>query len=152
MSYPRHRLPGAMLGSPRDAGEQKEGIMPRERVQHGKLYVEDPTIKPTPVITDSGQPSGVQAYGLKEWPRGEAVPEGVVVVEEPSLDVTWRSDAWVQVSIKAPASWWEKFEQSRRGVEQSHFGVYSATLTRAEINAAIRALRRARNAVFGSDE
>ncbi|QIG59031.1 hypothetical protein SEA_FRANSOYER_23 [Microbacterium phage Fransoyer] len=131
----------------------KGAIMPRERIQHGKLYVEDDTVEPTPVIDDHGQPSGVQAHALRVYQPGEELPPGAKVMEMQSLDVAWRGDpGFVQISIEAPADWWDRFENSRKLGEQSHYGVYTAELSREEINKMIRTLRRARNAVFGSDE
>ena len=127
--------------------------MPRERIQHGKLYVEDASIPPTPIIGNDGQPIGVEAHALREYRPGEELPDGSKIEEMPSLDVQWRSDpGWVQVSIEAPAEWWKGFLAAVNDGQQSHFAAYTETLTREEINKMIRALRRARNAVYGSDE
>ena len=37
-------------------------------------------------------------------------------------------------AIEAPADWWDRFENSRKLGEQSHYGVYTAELSREEIN------------------
>lgn len=127
--------------------------MPRERIQHGKLYVEDNTIESTPIISGTGEDTGLRAHALREYRPGEELEVGNKITEMPSLDITWRGDpGWVQVSIEAPSDWWDRFEESRKESDQSHYGVFTDVLTRDEINKMIRTLRRARNAVFGSDE
>lgn len=127
--------------------------MPRERVQHGKLYVDDPRIEPTEVVGQSGEPVGLKAYAQREYIPGEELPTEAVITEQPSLDVTWNRDGgWVQLSIEAPRDWWGRFWDSLLAAEQSHYGVFSETLTRQEINHLIRTLRRARDAAFGADE
>lgn len=127
--------------------------MPRQRIQHGKIYVTEPDIEATDVVDDHGKPTGVKAHAATEYIPGSATPEGATVQEMPSLDVTWRGEnGWVQIGIEAPSDWWDRFEESRKSAEQSHFGVYTEVLTRDEINDMIRTLRRARNAVYGSDE
>ncbi len=126
--------------------------MPRERVHHGKLYVDEPNVEPG-LVTDSGRPAGVAAHAMRVYQPGEILAEGEKIREKPSLDDNWRRDpGWVQLSIEAPADWWDQFAEGRDNVEQSHYAVFTDILTREELNNLIRTLRRARNAAFGEDE
>lgn len=128
--------------------------MPRERIQHGKMYVDEPDIEPTEAIDgNSGQPAGVFAHVVREFIPGETLPPGTIVREHPSLDVTWnREVGYVQVSIEAPVDWWDRFHESRTRDEQSHYAAYTEVMDRREINHMIRTLRRARDAAYGADE
>lgn len=124
--------------------------MPRERVQHGKLYAD---ITETPDPGNVGQTPG-SVMRRVEYRPDVALPEGATVREEPSLDVSWNRDGgWVQIAIDAPRDWWERFKESLDGSpEQHHMSAYTDVLTRKEINDLIRTLRRARDAAYGADE
>lgn len=126
--------------------------MPRERVQHGKLYVIE--AKGSTKVTDlRGEETGAVASLMHEYAPGEELHEGDIIQEQPSVDVTWNRDpGYVQISIEAPADYWERFEKGRKDGGQTHYGIFSETLTRQEINHLIRTLRRARDAAFGADE
>lgn len=131
--------------------------MPRERVQHGKLYVIE-AANHTVAETLYGDPiPEITAHMMHEFIPGEVLKDGDVIQEEPSLDVNWTKDRHVQISIEAPIDWWQRFQESyAQEIEENpnrmHYAAFTETLTRAEINDMIRVLRRARDAVFGGDE
>lgn len=120
--------------------------MPRERVHHGKLYVEIDLQK------TSDQPQGVE---IREYdPNDKSIPKDAKVSEEPSLDVTWsRDQGYVQVSIDMSREQWltntKQLEDDPNVIKRA---IYTDGLSRQEINHLIRTLRRARDSAFGADE
>ncbi|UDL15930.1 hypothetical protein QEH42_gp288 [Microbacterium phage Pumpernickel] len=121
--------------------------MPRERIQHGKLYVDIPN--------DDPETKGLSETKTVKYHPGDDIPPEAKVREEQSLEVNWNRDGgWVQLSIVAPYQWWEK------AVDPDHFdvhgapyqSVYTDVLSRSEINHLIKTLRRARDAAYGADE
>lgn len=126
--------------------------MPRERVQHGKLWVAK-TVPSESVIDIHGEPTGAHAYELRDFIPGEILAKDEVLYEEPSLDVAWNRDAgWVQIGIDAPKDWWDRFFEGYRDHGDTPYAVYTETLTRQQINKMIATLRRARDAAYGRDE
>lgn len=121
--------------------------MPRERVQHGKIW------KHTPVANNSeGVLDGTR---VTQYDGDVSLEEGEVLREDPSLEVTWNRDAgWVQVSYVAPNEFWDQFQKDH--IPGPHGDGYQSVatpvLTRKEINDMIRTLRRARDAAYGRDE
>jgi hypothetical protein len=99
--------------------------MPRERVQHPKVY-------------EYESADGTTGY----------------VEHDPALDVTWQRDSeTVQVSIEFPrAQWLTICADLKDDPEISHKAIFSGNLPRPEINHFIRTLKRARDAAYGADE
>ena len=125
--------------------------MPKERVQRGEVFVWEPDATGKDPVAPGMVPSGGRPYH-----PGQQLPEGAILREEPSLDVTWRREdagGWVQIGFDAPRDWWERFIASYEGSpEAHHFAAWTAVLDRREINHMIRTLRRARDAAYGNDE
>lgn len=125
--------------------------MPRERVQHGDIYV----FAKTPDESDPVLPGQTPAAGKKYYP-GDVVPDDHILREEPSLDVSWRNEdvgGWVQICFDAPRDWWERFIAAfDESPEQHHFAAFTSVLTRGQINHLIKSLRRARDRAYGADQ
>lgn len=129
--------------------------MPRERIQHGQMFV-------WPHVADSENgetepvPPGMLESAGKPYTPGEPLSDGAVLREEPSLDLSWRREdvgGWVQIGFDAPRDWWERFFASYdNSPEQRHFSAWTAVMDRRQINHMIKTLRRARDAAYGSDE
>lgn len=119
--------------------------MPKERVQHGELRLR--TERPE----SEESPGGAVEVA---WRPGDPVPEGSMLIERPSIDVTWnREGGWVQIGFEAPRAWWDDFYASYQGsAEQHHFNAWSEVFDRKDLNHMIRTLRRARDAAYGADE
>lgn len=120
--------------------------MPRERIQHGKQYVEISKFK-----HGESEPSKVNSV---EYVPGEPIPDGSIIREEPSLDLVWnREGGWVQIGFSAPRDWWERFFESHSHTpDVSELVAFTNVMPRSEINNMIRTLRRARDAAYGADE
>jgi hypothetical protein len=122
--------------------------MPRERIQHGKQYIwKERDVSP-------GETPSSETSASQEYLPGMELPEGSLIREESSLDLTWNRDGgWVQLGLNAPRDWWERFFASyENSPEQHEFSAWTNVLTRVEINNLIRTLRRARDAAYGADE
>lgn len=125
--------------------------MPRERVQHGKLYLHTP--QPGAAVSDL---PGDEPVKVTEWHPGMDVPVDSTLHEQPSLDVMWNRDGgWVQIGFNAPREWWEDLaetydEEHSPGVQD--WSAWTDVLSRQEINHMIRTLRRARDLAYGKDE
>ena len=111
--------------------------MPKEKINHpqrGQLWGIE--WKPD---NDEGDAPGAWADG---------VPTGG---EDAVVQVGWHRDSWVQVSIDAHPTYF-RFAADHVDGEDGRTAVYTPPLSRDEINKMIRALRRARDQVFGRDE
>lgn len=129
--------------------------MPRERIQHGQMFAWPRVADSENGGTEPIPPGMLESAGTRYYP-GDPMPEGSVIREEPSLDLSWRREdagGWVQVGFDAPRDWWERFIASYQGSpEQHHFAAWSAVMDRRQINHMIKTLRRARDAAYGADE
>lgn len=118
--------------------------MPKERIKHGALFINPKD--------DTKEPS-------RPFTPNEKMKSGETLHEESSLEVNWRAtdhiDGYVQLSIHATRSWWERLMNSHSEENSPGtvaWGAYVDSLSRQEINNLIKVLRRARDAVYGSDE
>jgi hypothetical protein len=132
----------------RDADKRRKK-MPKERVKHGNLYATREVGEEE--ATSLGIPAGVH---FERYYPGTVAPPGSSIREEVSLDLGWNKDAEVvQFSLHIPGEKWkELLELYTEDTEGTPKDIYTETLTRYEINAMIKALRRARDTAFGSDE
>jgi hypothetical protein len=127
--------------------------MPRERIQHGKLWADLPGIT---MSDGDGKGVDVPASRTPYLPDVQ-YPGAVNVTEDPSLDVTWHSgsvgDGSVQVSIDLPREIWLKTARElEKTPDQIKQAVFTDAMSRSEINHMIRVLRRARDQAHGKDE
>jgi len=128
---------------------EKGTEVPRERIHHGTQYVF------TKSYNDHLPPSDVVG---RPYRPGDDIPEGSTITEEPSFDVSWRKGddgdgGWVQFSIDLPRDkWFEAIKELEADESVVSRAIYTETLTRDELNKAIRVLRRARDQAFGADE
>lgn len=138
--------------------------MPRERVKHGSAHAtwsakpsdppkSDVSVNPTP----EGPDEVTYAILSKEYFIGDPdVPSDATITEDVSLDVGWNRDAgWVQITMSIPPDKWKFLSEYFSDTDND--GVLpkvlnTGSLTRQEINAMIKTLRRARDAAFGADE
>jgi hypothetical protein len=121
--------------------------MPKERIKHGQIYLQ------TPSQATDGVPDMESPMDARVWEPGSDIPIGGTLHEQPSLDIHWNKDGqWVQLGFEAPREWWDNFIASYAGSEEQHtFAAFTDVMSRAEINALIRGLRRARDASYGAD-
>jgi len=120
--------------------------VPRERIHHGKLVAKWEA-------TGTSEFPGAIMEATYD-PDSKDIPKDAFITVRPSLDVTWtRAGEWVQVSIDVPVPLLhELVSDCGHNPEIISINVVTDILTRSEINNMIRTLRRARDAVYGSDE
>lgn len=123
--------------------------MPRERVQHGKIWATE---------THPEEDGVLGAILVREYDPSEPpdLPEGATLSlrVDPSLEVAWSRDGEnVQVCIDFPRERWiEAAKDLERHPDILSMAIFTESLSRYEINKMIKALRRARDAAYGKDE
>lgn len=122
--------------------------MPKERIVDGALWVHYPEGYAEP---GDGPTPNARLY------RGEPIPEGAVVAQEPSVDLIWRresqpgaADGIAQLVVECDPEW------TRRALADATEGRYVQipleALDRRGLNQLIRHLKRARDHAYGADE
>lgn len=110
--------------------------MPRETVIHGSQY--------------TSYKHGYDALQkLDESERAVAEAE-MESRQNPNLDVNWnRDNEWVQVALVVDRKYLEEYLSTS---EDPRLSIPTEVMSRKDINALIRTLRRARDSAYGSDE
>jgi hypothetical protein len=122
--------------------------MPRERIQHGQMYLTGEYLDSTPE-----HPAGIWR---EKYDQNVKQPENTRIRQDPSVDITWNRAGWVQISFDIEREQWiENAKELEAEGEQPYTvfrGIYSESLSRSEINNIIKVLRKARDQAYGADE
>lgn len=71
----------------------------------------------------------------------------------PTFSIHWQADNYMQIGVKLDVAQLIRLaDEAKATPEQSYIEVFSGLLDRGEAQMSIRALKRARNQVFGADE
>lgn len=82
----------------------------------------------------------------------DTVPAGGAHAGLAQMFVSWVRDGHVQVGFEVSTAYLKLALETPNGRDSDHTEIFTDTLTRREINEAIRVLRRARDAADGADE
>lgn len=85
---------------------------------------------------------------------GQSVGENQKLFTDPTVDAAWdRDNEYVQLGFELTADKWIAIaDMLREHPEIAKHAEYTAIVTRKELNATIRILKRARDAAYGADE